>query len=162
MKKLKIRPVYFAAIAGALAGAAIGIPAWAASSGGDASAQGGVRAAPGPPPRLADAGFAAGFAGGPSRAEAEEMRAQLDEFANCAREHGDEVPGVRGNGASITIGPPRAEARATMRKLAKECGTPPPPPPGKLFPLSPKQIEKNRKAIAPGDCPLPPALPRRK
>jgi len=50
-----------------------------------------------------------------------------------------------------------------MEKVAKECGTPPPPPPGQLFP-SKKQMEKNRKAIARGDCPAlpPPGLQRHK
>jgi hypothetical protein len=160
MKKLKLRGAYFAALAGAIAGAAIGIPAWAASSGGDSS-DGGTAARPAPPP-LAHAGFAIGFAGAPSKAQAKKMRAHMQGFATCARQHGAEVPGVRSHGASVTIGPPRAQARATMVKVAKECGTPPPPRPGKLFPLSRKQIEKNRKAIASGNCPLPPALPRRK
>jgi hypothetical protein len=163
MKKLKLRGAYFAALAGAIAGAAIGIPAWAASSGGDSSGR--VSASRPAPPRFAHAGFAVGFAGGPSKAEAKQMRAQMQKFASCAREHGADVPGVRQHGASITIGPPSAKARATMGRLAKECGVPPPPPPGKLFPLSAKQIEKNRKAMgkAPGKClPLPAALPRRK
>jgi hypothetical protein len=44
-----------------------------------------------------------------------------------------------------------------MRKVAKECGMPPPPPPGQLFPLDKQQIEKYREAIALGKCPpLPP------
>jgi hypothetical protein len=159
MKKLKLRGVYFAVLGGAIAGAAIGIPAWAASSGGDSSG-GGTAARPVPPPRVAPFGLE--MKGFPTGAEAKKLHKKMDEFATCMREHGADIPGVdvRRHGMSIQV--PRPKAAAAMKKAANECGLPPPPAPDKVFPLSKKQIEKNRKAIARGDCPFPPALPRRK
>lgn len=91
------------------------------------------------------------------------MHERLDDVADCLREHGADIPGVsvRGHGVSLQV--PRAQAEAITKRVAKECGMPPPPPPGKVFPLTRKQMEKGRKAITRGDCPpLPPALPRRK
>jgi hypothetical protein len=160
MKKLRIRPVYFAALAGAIAGAAIGIPAWAASSGGDSSAQDSIRRAPMPPPGAA--GFAMAFKGAPSGADAKRMRQKLDEFASCMREHGADVPDVRRSHRGVSIQVPPPQSRAVMRKVSNECGMPPPPPRGQLFPLDKQQIEMNRRAIARGKCPPlpPPSLSR--
>jgi hypothetical protein len=156
MSKLKSRYLYAAATAAAIAGAAIAIPAWAASGGDDSSGQNAVRKAPFPPPPGA-AGFAVAFKGVPSAAEAKRMRQKLDEFTSCMRKHGAEVPDVRRQGGGVSIQVPRPQSRAVMRKVSRECGMPPPPPPGQLFPLDKSQIEKNRKAIARGNCPpLPP------
>ena len=161
MSKPKIRPIYVAVLAGAIVGAAIGIPAWAATGGGDSSGKGGVRAAPFPPPPRG--GFGLEMKGFPSAAEAKRAREQLDDFANCMREHGADIPGVQTHGRGFSIHVPRPQASEAIRKAAHECGMPPPPRPGEVFGLSTKQLEKNRKAIARGDCPpLPPALPRRR
>ena len=159
MTKLSLRYLYTAAAGAAIAAAAIAIPAWADSGGGDSGAQNQVRSAPLPPPRGAF-GLTAAV---PNAAEARKMRSKLDAFASCMREQGADVPGVRSSRHGVSIQVPRPQSRAVMEKVAKECGTPPPLPPGKIFP-SKKQIEKNREAIARGDCAAlpPPGLKRHK
>lgn len=159
MTKLNLRYLYAAVAGAAIAAAAIAIPAWAASDGSDSGGRSEARSAPLPPPP----GAFGLSAKAPSEAEARKMRSQLDDFASCMREQGADVPGVirRGHGVSIQVA--RPQSRAVMRNVAKECGMPPPPPPGHFLPSKAK-IEKNRRAIAPGDCPVPPpfAAPRRK
>jgi hypothetical protein len=161
MRKIKFRGIYVAVLAGAIVGAAVGIPAWAASGGGDSGGKGSAdNLAPAPPPRGA---FGLQMKGFPSAAEMRRAREQLDELASCMREHGADIPGVKTSRHGVSISVPRPQASDVMRKAAKECGMPPPPSPHELFPLSRKQIEKNRRAITRGDCPpLPPALPGRK
>jgi hypothetical protein len=159
MRKLNLRYLYAAAAGAAIAAAAIAIPAWAASGGSDSGAQSQAQRAPLPLPP----GAFGLSAQAPSAAEARKMHAKLDAFATCMRKHGADVPGVRRNGNGVSIQVPRPQSRAVMRSVSKKCGMPPPPPPGKFLP-SKNQIEKNRKAIARGDCPVPPpfAAPRRR
>lgn len=147
MSKLKVRPVYVAALAGAIVGAAIGIPAWAAT-GGESNAKGRVRAAPLPPPPRG--AFGLEMKRFPSAAEAKRVRAKLDDFANCLREHGADIPGVQTSRHGVSIHVPRSQAGAVMSKAAKECGMPPPPPPAKVFP-----------GRRPGTLPLPCPLAKR-
>jgi hypothetical protein len=163
MRKLNLRYLYAAAAGAAIAAAAIAIPAWAASGGGASSAQDQVRRAPFPAPPGAPPGAFGLSAHVPTAAQARKMHAKLDAFATCMRKHGADVPGVQRNGHGVSIQVPRPQSRAVMRSVSKKCGMPPPPPPGKFLP-SGKQIEKNRKAIARGDCPVPPPFgaPRRR
>jgi hypothetical protein len=159
ISKLNLRYLYAAAAGAAIAAAAIAIPAGAASGGSDSGAQSQTRRAPLPPLP----GAFGLSAKAPSAAQARRMRSKLDDFASCMRKQGADVPGVRRHGRGVSIQVPRPQSRAVMRKVAKECGMPPPPPPGQFLP-SRKQIEKNRRAIARGDCPVPPpfAAPRRR
>jgi hypothetical protein len=163
MTKLNLRYLYAAGAGALIAAAAIAIPAWGASGGGDSGTH---SQAPGvlPPPPPATAGGFGLTAQASSPAEAKRMRSKFDDFATCMRNQGADVPGVQPNGNGVSIQMPRLEARGVMEKVAKKCGMPPPPAPGKALP-SRKQIEKSRKAIARGDCPAPPlpfAAPRRK
>ncbi|TMK71340.1 MAG: hypothetical protein E6G49_09695 [Actinobacteria bacterium] len=132
MSRLKIRPIYVAALAGAIVGAAIGIPAWAASGSGGSNDHSGDRAAPLRPPP--GGGFGLEMKGFPSPAEAKHARQKLDDLATCMREHGADIPGVQSSHSGFSITVPRPQARAVMGKAAKDCGMPPPPPPGKVFP----------------------------
>jgi hypothetical protein len=92
MRKLRVRvrPIYVA-VAGAIAGAEIAIPAWAASGGDDSSDQGSAGRAPLPPPPGA-AGFGVAFKGAPSAADAKLMRQKLDEFTSCMRKYAPTCP----------------------------------------------------------------------
>src|SRR4051794_38139544 len=160
MTKLNLRYLYAAGAGALIAAAAIAIPAWASSGGGDSGTQGQVRRVAPPRPPVAGAFGLTAQASTP--AEARRMRSKLDDFATCMRNQGVDVPGVQRSGSGVSIQMPRPQARAVMKKVAKKCGMPPPPPPGKALP-SRMPIEKGRKAIAPGDCPAPPpplAAPR--
>jgi len=153
MRKFNPRYLYTAAATAAITAAVIAIPAWAASGGGDSTAQGQASAtAPAPPP------FAYGLtrANAPSADEMKQSRAKLDQFASCLKDHGIDVP-TPGSPAQ-TAQAPQPPSSYQMQKTTKDCGTPPAPPAG-LPPLGKKQMEQARKAMAKGDCPRPPALP---
>ncbi len=152
MRKFNPRYLYTAAATAAITAAVIAIPAWAASGGGDSTAQGQATVtAPAPPP------FAYGLtrADAPSAAEMKQSRAKLDKFASCLKDHGIDVPTL-----GSTAQPPQPPSSSEMQKITKDCGTPPAPPAG-LPPLGKKQTEGARKAMAKGDCPPPPAPPVR-
>jgi hypothetical protein len=153
MRKFNPRYLYTAAATAAITAAVIAIPAWAASGGGDSTAQTpATSAAPGPPP------FAYGLtrANAPSAAEIKQSRAKLDEFASCLKDHGIDVP-TPGSTAQAAQAP-QPPSSSEEQKITKDCGTPPAPPAG-LPPLGQKQMEAARKAMTKGDCPRPPALP---
>jgi hypothetical protein len=151
MRKFNPRYLYTAAATAAITAAVIAIPAWAASDGGDSTAQRQATAkAPAPPP------FAYGLtrANAPSAAEMKQSRAKLDQFASCLKDHGIDVPSPGG-----TAQPPQPPSSSEMQKITKDCGTPPAPP--GLPPLSKKQADAAQKAMAKGDCPPPTAPPAR-
>jgi hypothetical protein len=152
MRKFNPRYLYTAAATAAITAAVIAIPAWAASGGGDSTAQGQASTtAPAPPP------FAYGLtrANAPSAAEMKQSRAKLDQFASCLKDHGIDVP-TPGSTAQLQQAP-QPPSSSEMQKVTKDCGTPPAPP--GLPPLSKKQADAAQKAMAKGDCPRPPALP---
>jgi hypothetical protein len=150
MRKLNPRYLYTAVATAAITAAMIAIPSWAASGGGDSTAQGQATAtAPAPP-------GAAGFSlrgSAPSAAEMKQSRARLDEFASCLKDHGMDVPAPGSTGR-----PPQPPSSSDMKDITKDCGRPPAPPAG-LPPLSKKQADEAQKAMAKGNCPPPPALP---
>jgi hypothetical protein len=144
MRKFNPRYLYTAAATAAVMAAVIAIPSWAASGGGDSTAQG-QSAAPAP--------YGLTRANAPSAAELKQGREQADEFASCLKSHGVDVPAP-----GSTSQPPQPPSSSEQKEIAKDCGTPPAPPPG-LPPLSGKQADQAQKAMAKGHCPPPPALP---
>jgi hypothetical protein len=154
MRKLNVRYLWTAVAAAALTAAAITIPAWA-SGGGDSTGQiqSQTRSAPLPP--MPGAGFAL-RGETPSAAEIKKNRAKLDEFASCLKDHGLDAPVPGGSGRR-----PSPPSSSEMQKITKECGAPPAPPAGPLPPLSKKQTDAARKAMAEGNCPPLPAPPAR-
>jgi len=169
MSKLNLKYLYSAGAAAALTAAAISIPAWGDSGGGQS---GGSRVQRAPVPMLPPPGNAASFARGEKGAQhAAEARKNLDELTDCLRENGVEVPQASSKGRGFSIQLPRPEARSAMEKAAKECVVPGPPSRGQLMPLSAKQREQARKAMKSlSECmrskgqalPVPPPLPPRK
>jgi hypothetical protein len=145
MRKFNPKYLYTAAASAAVMAAVIAIPSWAASGGGDSTAQG-QATAPAP-------AYGLTRANAPSAAQMRQNRAKLDEFASCLKDHGVDGPTPGSTGQ-----PPQPPSSSEQKEITKDCGTPPAPPPG-LPPLSGKQADAARKAMAKGDCPLPPALP---
>jgi hypothetical protein len=147
MRKFNPRYLYTAAATAAVMAAVVAIPSWAASGGSDSTAQGQASATvPAPPAGLTRANA-------PSAADIKQGRKQADEFASCLKDHGVDVPTP-----GSTSQPPRPPSSSEQKEITKDCGTPPAPPPG-LPPLSGKQADQARKAMAKGECPPPPALP---
>jgi hypothetical protein len=143
MRKFDPKYLYSAGAAAALTAAAIAIPAWADSGGGQSSQS--AQRAPVPilpPPAVGF--FARGEDGAQSAAEA---RKHLDELTECVRENGVDVPHASSRGGGFSIQAPRPEARSAMQKAAKECGLPAPPTRAELMPLSDKQREQAQKAM---------------
>jgi len=133
MRKFKFNPryLYTAAATAAITAAVVAIPAMAASGGTDSTTQGQASA----------------------NAPAPRSRAELDKFASCLKDHGVDVPAP-----GSTSRPPQPPSSSEMERIKQDCGTPPGPPPG-LPPLSGKQADQARKAMAKGDCPPLPAPP---
>jgi len=156
MRNLNLRYLWTAVAAAALTAAAITIPAWA-SSGGDSTGQAQTQTRSSRPPLPPPPGVVFSLRGkAPGTAEMKASRAKLDKFAGCLKDHGIAAPTPGSSGR-----PPQPPSRAEMKKMTSECGTPPAPAAG-LPPLSKKQIETTRKAMAKGDCPpLPMPPPRR-
>jgi cell division septation protein DedD len=119
--------------------AGIAVPAWADRESPDADEP---FAIPAPPPGP-DGPMGAGL----SVVASPEHREELEEFVDCMRANGADVPGVRfgRDGEGITINAADEEALAEAEEA---CGPPPaPPPPPKL---SEAEIEAHRDALA--DC----------
>ena len=137
MRKFNPRYLYTAAATAAITAAVIAIPAWAASGGGDSTAQGQASTtAPAPPP------FAYGLtrANAPSAAEMKQSRAKLDQFASCLKDHGIDVP-TPGSTAQLQQAP-QPPSSSEIQKVTKDCGTPPAPPglpPSDLHPRVPRR-----------------------
>ncbi len=166
MRKFDLKYLYSAGAAAALTAAAIAIPAWADSGGGEE--QSGVQRPLLSVPLPGAAFFERGEAGAQSAAEA---RKHLDELTDCMRENGVDIPHATTKGGGFSIQAPPAEARSAMKKAAKECGLPAPPPRGQLAPLTAKQREQAQKAMKSlsqcmrskgEDLPMPPPLAPRK
>jgi hypothetical protein len=164
MRKFDVKYLYTAGAAAAMTAAAIAIPAWGDSGGGQ-SEQAKAQRAPVPmlPPPAGAAFFARGNDAAPDRK-------QLDELADCMRENGIDAPHAPSKGGGFSIQLPPPEARSAMEKAAKECGLPAPPPRGQLMPLSAKEREQAQEAMKSlsqcmrkkgVDVPKPPALPDR-
>ena len=152
MRKFNPRYLYTAAATAAITAAVIAIPAWAASGGGDSTAQGQASTtAPAPPP------FAYGLtrANAPSAAEMKQSPEARPVRELPEGPAGIDAPDPRRPGPAAAGAPAAVELRD--KKVTKDCGTPPAPP--GLPPLSKKQADAAQKAMAKGDCPRPPALP---
>jgi len=143
MRKFDLKYLYSAVAAAALTAAAIAIPAWADSGGGEGD-QSRAQRAPLQVAAPAGAFFARGEAGAESAADARE---HLDQLTDCMSENGIDVPhtSTKGGGFSIQVPPP--EARSAMKRAAKECGLPAPPPRGHMAPLRPTLSTQGSKRL---------------
>jgi hypothetical protein len=149
MRKFNPRYLYTAVATAAITAAVIAIPSWAASGGGDSTAQApSSDAAPAPPP----VAYGLTRADAPSAAEVKQNREKVDEFTTCLKDHGVDALD-RGSLSQ----PPEPPSKSEMDQITKDCGTPPAPPAGLLPPLPGKHADQAGR----GECPPLPLPPLR-
>ena len=168
MRKFDLKYPCSAGAAAAVTAAAIAIPAWGDSGGGQSEQSQAQRPTLPVPPPPGGAFFARGDA-----ASSAEARRNLDELTDCMREDGVDLPHASSEGGGFSIQLPRPGARSAMEQAAKECGLPAPPPRGQLAPLSDAQRKQAQNAMKSlSECmrskgedlpmPVPPPLSRQK